>query len=69
MAARLHLLALALSCFHTGKEEKDIIPQTKAQINIKEKVVARFKGGKELLATLKSSMKDLKPLLQKKKKK
>ena len=44
-------------------------PQTKAQINIKEKVVARFKGGKELLATLKSSMKDLKPLLQKKKKK
>jgi len=26
-------------------------------------------GGKELLATLKSSMKDLKPLLQKKKKK
>jgi len=44
-------------------------PQTKTQINIKEKVVARFKGGKELLATLKSSMKDLKPLLQKKKRK
>ena len=44
-------------------------PQTKAQINIKEKVVARFKGGKELLATLKASMKDLKPLLQKKKRK
>lgn len=42
-------------------------PQTKAQINIKEKVVARFKGGKELLATLKGSMKDLKPILQKKK--
>jgi len=44
-------------------------PQTKAQINIKEKVVARFKGGKELLATLKASMKDLKPILQKKKRK
>lgn len=43
-------------------------PQTKAPITIKEKVVARFKGGKELNAKLKSSMKELKPLLVKKKK-
>jgi len=43
-------------------------PQTKAPITIKEKVVARFKGGKELSAKLKSSLKDLKPLLVKKKK-
>ena len=41
-------------------------PQTKVPITIKEKVVARFKGGKELSAKLKSSMKDLKPLLKKK---
>ncbi len=42
-------------------------PQTKAPITIKEKIVARFKGGKELSAKLKSSLKDLKPLLVKKK--
>lgn len=44
-------------------------PQTKAPIIIKEKVVARFKGGKELSSKLKSSLKELKPLLAKKKKK
>lgn len=41
-------------------------PQTKAPITIKEKVVARFKGGKELSAKLKSSLKDLKAGLKKK---
>jgi DNA-binding protein HU-beta len=44
-------------------------PQTKAPITIKEKVVARFKGGKELSSKLKSSLKELKPLLTKKRKK
>lgn len=44
-------------------------PQTKAPISIKEKVVARFKSGKELSSKLKSSLKELKPLLAKKKKK
>lgn len=41
-------------------------PQTKDTITIKEKVVARFKGGKELNAKLKSSMKDIKAALKKK---
>lgn len=44
-------------------------PQTKAPITIKEKLVVRFRGGKELSAKVKSSLKDLKPLLTKKKKK
>ena len=43
-------------------------PQTKATINIKEKIVARFKSGKDLSAKLKVSLKELKPLLTKKKK-
>ncbi len=44
-------------------------PQTNSPIIIKEKVVARFKSGKELSSRLKSSLKELKPLLAKKKKK
>ncbi|HMT72937.1 MAG TPA: HU family DNA-binding protein [Chitinophagaceae bacterium] len=43
-------------------------PQTKTTINIKEKIVARFKTGKDLSSVLKGSLKELKPLLAKKKK-
>jgi DNA-binding protein HU-beta len=44
-------------------------PQTKASIQIKEKLVARFKCGKDLSAKLKGSLKELKPALAKKKNK
>ncbi|MGC4035252.1 MAG: HU family DNA-binding protein [Chitinophagaceae bacterium] len=50
------------------KARKGHNPQTKVPINIKEKVVARFKGGKELSAKLKSSIKDLKQLATENKK-
>jgi DNA-binding protein HU-beta len=56
-----------LLSYRTGRKGHN--PQTNAPITVKEKVVARFKGGKELSAKLKSSLKDLKPLLVKSKKK
>jgi DNA-binding protein HU-beta len=45
---------------------KGFNPQTKETITIKEKILPRFKGGKEFNAKLKSSLKELKPLLAKK---